>query len=138
VHLLMVAAMLFGMLGGHSAIRSLCAAGTLLVVSAVVASGSRRRGSVAWDHLADLGAMTLLLVLSLGMVYRGSPMLQDAVGHAHPAAPVDPMLLQLLVVAAWFVVRGLQLAPNTGRLRVGSIASAAVTAAGLALMLALH
>lgn len=107
----------------HSALASIAGAALLVVVSVPCAALSRR-WSFLHAHVVDLWAMALLM---LALVPRAS------VVGGHHALALDTGWAAALILAGWLAVRA-RLALRTPR---ASTVSAAVTAAGLVLMLAL-
>ena len=120
------------MLGAHSPARILFAAGALLVLSMALARAARS-SAVVRGHVLDCFAMSLALVAILA----NDPMDATAPTHGHAAPVVVPALTALALVAAgWAAVRlPLLLAARPGRRT--SLVGAALTAASLALMLAM-
>ncbi|ODU63377.1 MAG: hypothetical protein BGO97_04570 [Micrococcales bacterium 70-64] len=112
-----------GAMAAHAAIASIAGAALLVVVSVPCAAASRR-WSFLRAHVLDLWAMALLM---LALVPRAS------VVGGHHALALDTGWAAALILAGWLAVRA-RLALRTPR---ASTVSAAVTAAGLVLMLAL-
>jgi hypothetical protein len=132
LHLAMAGLMAGAMVGGHSNLRVLAGAAALLAL-AIGLSPLARRDGVVRGHVLDCFAMGVGLVASIA----GSPMDGAAATHAHAgAAPLSLVAPLALVAAGWAAARvALVLAARTGRR--ASLAGAAVTAAGFALMLAM-
>ena len=95
-HAIMVGAMAFAMVGGHSAVRMLAASAALIVTSLVCARRARSEPMFR-EHLADLWGMALVLVaLAPGHIE----------GHTHAVLPHGPLGLAIVAVG-WMLVRSL-------------------------------
>jgi hypothetical protein len=123
-HALMIAVMLWTMIGAHSALR--CLAGALVMVASAVAySPGARRSALHWDHIVDLWAMALLLLACLGTGTTASGVHVHLLQLPHPQTTAAVTVLWLGARLALLRLSGWRRARLVG---------AAVTLAGLVLM----
>jgi hypothetical protein len=128
-HVVMVAVMAYTTLGHHSPLKCLVGAAALVGASVAMAPLARRSAAIR-GHLLDFWAMALcmLALLPHSALVPGE--------HAHSALSIGYVPAFFVVSAAWFGARVVMaLAGRDARGRA-SILSAALTAGGLALMLA--
>ena len=154
LHSLMIIVMAWTMFIVDSAAAALLGA-VILILASVPCAPIARRSAAGWRHIVDLWAMAGLLIVAAAsalpavssfaapfaaVTVRGPA---EMSGMAHGAATqlTTPSIAALAVAIGWLACR---LALTSGALRRGErmarlgLGSAAVTAAGLGLMLAFH
>jgi hypothetical protein len=130
-HLVMVSAMAITMIGGHTALRSLLGV-AILVGGSLVCAPIARTVVVYREHVVDYWVMALVLVVLLPRPTEG--LLPDAAVHSHAALDIAGAPAIAGILAAWLCLRAAIVLVRRDRWRA-SLASAAPTVAGLALML---
>ena len=132
LHLAMAGIMAISMLGPHSPGRILVAAAALLVVAMALAPAARS-SAVVRAHVLDCFAMAIAMLCALST----RPLDEPTLSHPHGAGiPIPSLATLALVAAGWAAARvTLLLLARTGRRT--SLAGAALTAVGFALMAAM-
>jgi hypothetical protein len=145
LHALMIAVMAWSMLIVPTAAAALLGA-MILIVASVPCAPIARRSAAGWRHIVDLWAMAGVLIVTAASASPAvSPFTLPAemggMTHGASVSLASPSVVALAIAAGWLACR-LALTTLAGRrgermarLRHGA---AAVTAAGLGLMLAFH
>lgn len=152
VHVAMLGAMGFAMVGGHSAARSL-AAGLALTALAMALAPLVRGSWRVREHLLDLGVMIAVLLLPLLIaaggdggsmavhVGAGMPMRSSFASEGGGPELIGTLIVPLVAVGLWAAARIVMLvvASRAGppRSRAVSIATVGITAAGMVVMVAM-
>jgi hypothetical protein len=134
-HALMVAIMLWAMVGQQSVFKSFGGAVVLIVAAIAYAPGARER-VVNRDHIVDLWAMALVLIgtVQAGAIQGGAAATGEPAIHGPMPMPTAPAGLILPICLGWAAMRLLLLVRWRGVGFRGRVIGAAATAIGLVVM----